>query len=380
MLFGGPTSKTIMRIICTKNVSKQPSTGGMEYDAAVASYLRALPQVEIKCLDEYNGRKWFAPMHSSNLLAQIRGTGWEKFVLLAYFPQRYELLPILSNKTVERSRKLLMVHNTHLLSDKPPKAWIDAAWTRAFLRHFDHVITVSQSNKHMLVRRGVPKESISVVHPAPNPELPLPHHFHRQPGRQTGSSTVRLLYLGRFVPWKGLRYLLQALARLNTTAWHLRMVGSIYDATHRTYLERLTEKLGLIDRVEFVDRVFSGDDIASELREADCLVLASLQEGYPMVTLEAMAFGLPIIATNVDGIPEQITDGVHGLLVPPANSAKLKEALEQMIDDCQFRVRLGRQARQRFEIIANDWKQVGKEFYAVLSDLWHESVPMKRVA
>ncbi len=99
-----------------------------------------------------------------------------------------------------------------------------------------------------------------------------------------------------------------------------------------------------------------------------------------MVTLEAMAFGLPIIATNVDGIPEQITDGVHGLLVPPANSAKLKEALEQMIDDCQFRVRLGRQARQRFEIIANDWKQVGKEFYAVLSDLWHESVPMKRVA
>ncbi len=119
MLFGGPTSKTIMRIICTKNVSKQPSTGGMEYDAAVASYLRALPQVEIKCLDEYNGRKWFAPMHSSNLLAQIRGTGWEKFVLLAYFPQRYELLPILSNKTVEGSRKLLMVHNTHLLSDKP---------------------------------------------------------------------------------------------------------------------------------------------------------------------------------------------------------------------------------------------------------------------
>ena len=369
-----------MRIICTKNVSKRSSTGGLEYDAAVASYLQGLPQVEIKCLDEYNGRKWFAPWYSGTLVEQIRGIGWEEFVLLAYFPQRYELLPILSNKALQGSKKLLMVHKPHLLSDKSPKAWIDAAWTRAFLRHFDHVITVSQSNKRMLVRRGVPAESISVVHPAPNPELPLPHQSRRQPGRQTGSNTVRLLYLGRLVPWKGLKYLLAALSRLNTTAWHLRMVGSIYDATHRAYLEGPTEKLGLTDRVEFVDRVSSGDDLASELRQADCLVLPSLQEGYPMVTLEAMAFGLPIIAINVDGIPEQITDGVHGLLVPPANRAKLKDALEQMIDDCQLRMRLGRHARQRFEIIANDWKQIGKEFYAVLSDLWHESVSMKRVA
>jgi glycosyltransferase involved in cell wall biosynthesis len=81
----------------------------------------------------------------------------------------------------------------------------------------------------------------------------------------------------------------------------------------------------------------------------DVCVIPSLQEGFPMVTLEAMAMAKPIIATNIDGITEQISDGMEGLLVPHNDSVALAQAIKTVLDNSMLGRDMGQRARQTVE-------------------------------
>jgi len=86
------------------------------------------------------------------------------------------------------------------------------------------------------------------------------------------------------------------------------------------------------------------------LQQTDIFVLPSLsREGLPLALVEAMACGLPIVATTVGGIPEVVEDGVNGLLCPPGDSACLARKLLSLVEDPEERIRLGRSARRSFE-------------------------------
>ncbi len=85
-------------------------------------------------------------------------------------------------------------------------------------------------------------------------------------------------------------------------------------------------------------------DAAKYLKAFDIFVLPSVKEGLPYAILEAMAAGLPIVATKVGGIPEMITDGESGLLVPPKNPEALATAIEKLIAAPELRARLGQNA------------------------------------
>jgi glycosyltransferase involved in cell wall biosynthesis len=90
-------------------------------------------------------------------------------------------------------------------------------------------------------------------------------------------------------------------------------------------------------------------DVAEVLNAFDVFVLPSLYEGLPNAVLEAMACGLPVVATKVDGTPEAVIDGQSGILVPPADPKRLEEALVRVLSDAPLRRRLGRGARKRVE-------------------------------
>jgi glycosyltransferase involved in cell wall biosynthesis len=111
-------------------------------------------------------------------------------------------------------------------------------------------------------------------------------------------------------------------------------------------LKRCAEELGLSGRI-----VFTGfrENAAEILGSIDISVLSSDSEGTPVVVLESMAAGTPIVATNVGGIPELVEDGVTGLLVPPGDSSKLAEALLRLIEDADLRTAMGKRARERAE-------------------------------
>ena len=118
------------------------------------------------------------------------------------------------------------------------------------------------------------------------------------------------------------------------------------DGPLRERLEALSKELGVRDNV-----IFTGfrSDIKELLSAVDLLVIPSLLEGFPMVTLETMAMAKPIIATNIDGITEQITDGVDGILVPPKNPSALAKAVIRVLNDKETARNMGLAARKKVE-------------------------------
>jgi GalNAc-alpha-(1->4)-GalNAc-alpha-(1->3)-diNAcBac-PP-undecaprenol alpha-1,4-N-acetyl-D-galactosaminyltransferase len=175
---------------------------------------------------------------------------------------------------------------------------------------------------------------------------------------------------GRLVPSKGFDVLLRAFARIAGAAhgWSLVLLG---DGPERQPLERLAADLGLGDRV-----VFTGlADTDAGFSRASVFALATRTEGFPMVVVEAMAHGLPVICTDCGPGPREIIrPGVDGLLVPVDDVDAIGAAIAQLIDDEPLRTRLGAAAteivdRYGIERVSSEWERV----FACATANWRSS-------
>lgn len=155
----------------------------------------------------------------------------------------------------------------------------------------------------------------------------------------TGPDSVTLAWLGVMQPVKRLPALIRALAEVPRL--RLRLIG---DGPERPHVEAVIRATGTGDRVELVG--FQSDPSAL-LRDVDGLVLPSAAEACPMAVLQAMALGLPVIASRAGGIPEVIRHGVDGLLVKTGDDHELRSALRLLAGDHQLRRTLGESARRR---------------------------------
>ena len=168
---------------------------------------------------------------------------------------------------------------------------------------------------------------------------------------------------GRLAPQKGYRYLLEAFASLHRERdAHLWIVG---DGPERPELERLISRLGVRDRVRLLG--FQRNPYPF-MAAADVFVLSSVYEGFGNVIVEAMATGRAVVSTDCPHGPgEIIRDGVDGLLVPPADPARLAAAVARVLDDQDLARRLGSAARGR----ANDFhiRESAAGYAAVFRDL-----------
>jgi glycosyltransferase involved in cell wall biosynthesis len=151
--------------------------------------------------------------------------------------------------------------------------------------------------------------------------------------------------IGRLVWQKGFEYFIKSLPEIAKTHPDIKVIF-VGDGPFRDNLENLCRQLGVEDKT-----IFTGyrSDIKGILSAIDIKVIPSLAEGFPMVTLEAMAMAKPIVATCIDGITEQITDGVDGILVPPRDPNALAAAINKIIEDKEFASSLGSAARKRVE-------------------------------
>lgn len=163
--------------------------------------------------------------------------------------------------------------------------------------------------------------------------------------RRAGIVDTRPLVIsvGRLVPPKGHIYMLEALARIPVQQRpYVLIVG---DGPERASLQSHATALGLTHDVRFMG---NRADVPQLLGAADIFVLSSLLEGLPLALLEAMAAGVPTIATAVGGIPEVIEEGKSGLLVPPADADALASALQHLLNDPQRQAALRQHAQARF--------------------------------
>lgn len=153
----------------------------------------------------------------------------------------------------------------------------------------------------------------------------------------------QILFLGRVGVRKGVFDLLPAFAAARDINGGLELTIAGDGAIARA--KREAERLGVADHVDL--RGWVGPQEREALfSRADIFVLPSRNEGLPMSVLEAMARGLPVIATPVGGLPELIEDGVNGLLVPPGDPQALARAILKLADDQEGRDALGRAARE----------------------------------
>ena len=159
---------------------------------------------------------------------------------------------------------------------------------------------------------------------------------------------IKNFLLELLVEWCGkkyFKYLIESIPEIIETLPQSKILIA-GDGPLRAEMEALGERLKIGKNI-----IFAGfrSDIKEILSALDLLVIPSLSEGFPMVTLEAMAMAKPIVATNIDGITEQITDGVDGILVPPKNPSALAKAAIRVLNDRKLATTIGLSARKRVE-------------------------------
>lgn len=153
---------------------------------------------------------------------------------------------------------------------------------------------------------------------------------------------VKILFIGFVRPEKGVEYLIEALPKLKINkSWQLTIVGPWEQyQDYKSKLDNLIQDYQLEDRITWEGHVSYGLALWEYLRSHDIFVLPTLSEGTPRVLVEARANSLPIVATNVGGIPTSVTDGVDGILVTPKDSSALADAISSVVEDDNLRTRL----------------------------------------
>jgi len=207
-------------------------------------------------------------------------------------------------------------------------------WLEKFAARFsDKIITLTKSGIAPYLAAGIGKKSQYdyIYNGIDVKEFEKRKVDRAQKRNELGIANDRLLIVtaGRLVPVKGYAYLIEAFAWVvkEMPDAHLLFLG---DGELREELSRQAEKLGLKNRLSFLGM---RTDVPEIISCSDLFVLPSVNEGFGMVLLEAMAMRCPIVATNVGGIPEVVLDDETGILVPPKDPLQLSRAMIKLLKD-----------------------------------------------
>ena len=240
--------------------------------------------------------------------------------------------------------------------------WVQSSlpWLRWFVRWAlkisDTIVAISSYTAREIARFAqVPVEVIPYT---------LPFAAGTSQARLPRAGGFQVLFVGRLVERKGVKHLIEAIARMPDA--RLVVIG---DGPERQALEAGTRDLGLGSRVDFRGRV-SDDELRATYAASDALVLPSIldargdTEGLGVVLLEAMSYGVPVVASDIGGITDIVEHNQSGLLVPPGDSAALAQALERLSRDAALAQRLGAAGEQRVRS-AFGWTEIMAKWDAV---------------
>jgi glycosyltransferase involved in cell wall biosynthesis len=186
-------------------------------------------------------------------------------------------------------------------------------------QQFDRMIVVTNYMKDELLRNGFHPDRIEIHPPVPrmgDPEL-----------KSSYSERNLIVYAGQIIRGKGVDVLLESLARL-TVSFECIILG---DGSHRSYCEKLSKKLKLDDRVRFMGFV-PQEELKNFYRECTAVAISSVwPEPFATIGMEAMRYGIPVVAFDAGGIKDWLTDGQNGFLVPWMDREKYAARLEQLL-------------------------------------------------
>ena len=215
---------------------------------------------------------------------------------------------------------------------------------RNTVKYLDNFVTVSKNLKEYFVKIGLPENAIRIIYNGVDTKRYRPINdvsSIREEVKVEDEDNI-IVSVGRLTDAKDHKNILKALQIIKTDDLNFKLI-IIGDGELREKIEHLTLKLGLKEQVILLG---NRTDIDRLLNLAKIFVLHSKREGFPISLLEAMSTGLPIIATNVGGIPEIVKDGFNGVLVEPKRPQQLARAIKKIIKDKKFANKIGQNARK----------------------------------
>lgn len=217
------------------------------------------------------------------------------------------------------------------------------------IQTLDAVVTVSRAIGDAADAIARPRRPITVVPNGADAQVFMPRDAgdaRRRMGVPDDGPVIS--YVGKLVPRKGVDTLVEAMGILAARAAGAPRLVMAGIGGLREPLEQRAAELGVADRITWLGKV-PHDEVGWVMSAGDVFVLPSLSEGLPTVVCEAMACGLPVVATAVDGTPEIVDDPATGLLVQPHDAGGLAAALARVLDDRDMAARMGGEALRRSE-------------------------------
>ena len=333
-------------------------TGGYTYDRRLVQALREAGwTVDVHRLEG----GWPAPDAQALAAASARVDTLADGTLVVADGLAFGALPGLARTHAERLRWVALVHHPlHLETGLDPGARkrLLSSETQA-LQCARQVVVTSASTAGDVAAMGVAPDRIAVVEPGTDP-VPRPPDA----GAASRRGPVRLLCVATLTARKGHALLLQALAALGALEWELHNVGSLErDPETAARVMALAATPALAGRVWWHGEVDAAT-LQTHYAAADLLVLPSLHEGYGMVVAEAIAAGLPVLASRAGALAHTVPAGA-GLLVPPGDATALQDALARLITEPGLRTQLAAGARAAAGRLPT-WAQQAARFAAVL--------------
>lgn len=234
------------------------------------------------------------------------------------------------------------------------------------------VVTVSPSLQQTLAARFPAfADKISVIANGIAPAF-----FAAGERRDYAAAPLRFLYAGNLLSGKGVQVILEATAALAEKDWLLNIVG---DGPEREKLEAFCREKNLSGKVRFHGAV-APERMPEFMAKADVFVFASFAEGRPNVVLEAMAAGLPVLASSIPAVQDLITPGKEGLLFPPGDARQLAAQMTRLLSRPAERRSMGEQARRTVAALGLSWEETGRRYAALYKAALNSANPPPRPA
>jgi glycosyltransferase involved in cell wall biosynthesis len=234
--------------------------------------------------------------------------------------------------------RIFTVHGWSFAAYSPPASWLFGTADRAMCAGTSMIVCPAHAVRSAGLRAHTCRADRSIV--IPNAvDVAAFRRAHHSP------RTPRILTVGRLAFPKAFTVLLRAFAMVGPGRFRAAIAG---DGPQRDELEGEIAALGLSDAVQLLG---TRPDVGDLLAESDIFVLSSQSECLPMSVIEAMAAGLPVVASAVGGVPELVEHRRTGILVPPDDPAALADAIAQLGGDADLRRRMGEAGRARAEAL-----------------------------
>jgi glycosyltransferase involved in cell wall biosynthesis len=343
-------------------------SGGFLYDRILVDYLRRQgEQVEIISLPwrDYalNLADNFSPAvyrllvrMKPDVLIQDELCHPSLFWLNRRYRRRFSGVPVIS-----------LVHHLRCSEARP-------AWQNRLYRLVERLYLDSTAG--FIVNSQATRRAVAAVSGRPKPLVVAVPGGDRFAGTVSGAAIrarvqapgpLQIMFLGNLIPRKGLHTLLEALAAL-PRQWRLVAAGSLdMDPAYVCAVRRQVASLGLEGQVAFTGAL-AEEGVAEVLAQSHVLAVPSTYEGYGIVYLEGMSFGLPAVATTAGGAKEIITHGQDGFLIPPEDPAGLARCLEILLQDRERLVAMSLAARKTF-LAHPTWEETCRSVHHFLQDM-----------